>query len=112
MSTLQNQKQSLELELTGLRAEIQTTENNISVDQIQSLTDTKAAEEIQAIIQRYSDDLTHERSALELSKSRQSDLHAQLESLGTEKNQLEQSTEEEKERVSGREGQVADEDEE
>ncbi len=112
LSTLQDQRQKLEHELAGLRAEIQTTENNISVDQVQSLTDSKAAEEIQTIIQRYSDDLTHERSALELSKSRQSDLHAQLDSLTTEKTQLTQSIEDEKERVSVRETQVADEDEE
>src|SRR5207245_1855498 len=60
---------------------------------------TKDAEALQALIQQVSDDLTHEKSALDLSRRRQSDLTAQLDTLSSEKKGLEISVLAERERL-------------
>ena len=77
-------------------------ENAIEVDRVEQVTDTKVAEEWQAKIQSLSDDLTHEKSALDLSRRRQSDLTSQLEALESEKQELGISIETERERVTAR----------
>ncbi len=82
------QKTMLEQELVGLRAELQTTENSIESLRVTQLTDSKEAEERQSGIQALSDELTQEKSALELSKRRQSDLEQRLEQLAAEKQEL------------------------
>jgi chromosome segregation protein len=71
LETLRADKEVLEQELVGLRAELQIAENSIEVDRVEQLTDAKAAEEIQTLIQNFSDELARERSALDLSRRRQ-----------------------------------------
>jgi chromosome segregation protein len=88
LETLRADKEALEQELVGLRAELQIAENSIEVDRVEQLTDAKAAEEIQTLIQNFSDELARERSALDLSRRRQSDLESQLNSLENEKNEV------------------------
>ena len=101
-------KQALEQELVGLRAELQTAENAIEVDRIEQLHNTKLAEELQTKLQQLSDELTREQSALDLSRRRQGDLSSQLSALDSEKQQLEESIEVERERLAGHEAEVED----
>jgi chromosome segregation protein len=102
LEALVKQKEMLEIELVGLRAELQVAENAIEVDRVEQVTDSKIAEEWQSQIQRLSDDLTHEKSALDLSRRRQSDLNSQLDALGQEKEDLTVSLEAERERLAAR----------
>ncbi|MEK6577765.1 MAG: AAA family ATPase, partial [Bdellovibrionota bacterium] len=88
LEALKATREALEQELTGLRAAIQTAETTVETDRIAQLTDTKAAEELQEKIQKLSDELTREKSALELSRRRQSDLHSRVESLSQERTEL------------------------
>lgn len=88
LETLKNQRDALEQELVGMKAELQTAENSIEIDRIQLLTNTKDAETLQAQIQDLSQELSEERSALELSRRRQEDLASQLLSLKKEKEEL------------------------
>jgi chromosome segregation protein len=102
LEALTKQKELLEIELVGLRAELQVAENAIEVDRVEQVTDSKIAEEWQGKIQYLSDDLTHEKSALDLSRRRQSDLTSQLEALENEKEELQISLESERERLATR----------
>lgn len=102
LEALVKQKEMLEIELVGLRAELQVAENAIEVDRVEQVTDSKIAEEWQGQIQHLSDDLTHEKSALDLSRRRQSDLNSQLDALGQEKEDLTLSLETERERLATR----------
>lgn len=106
LESLRRQKDVLEQEVIGLKAELQTQENNIEVDRIAQLTETKEAEVLQAKIQQLADDLAHEKSALDLSRRRQSDLAAQLQSLETEKEGLEESITSETERLQSAESEA------
>jgi chromosome segregation protein len=99
LDALKQQKETLEQDLVVLRAELQTAENTIEVDRVDQVTDSKAAEELQARINHLSGELAHERSALELSRQRQSDLMAQLQALETEKQELGMSIEEESAKI-------------
>jgi len=107
LEALTKEKESLEHEVLGLRSELQSAENAIEVDQIAQLTDTKLAEEVQAIVQHEADELAHERSALDLSRRRQNDLESQLDSLAAEKTELNTSIAIEKERISSVETEAA-----
>lgn len=102
LEVLRRDKEALEQELTGLRAELQVVENSIEVDRVTQLTDTKQAEDLQNLVQKISDDLTHERSALDLSKKRQTDLATQLENLRAEKSSVQMSVTEEQSRLQER----------
>lgn len=102
LETLTKQKELLEIELVGLRAELQVAENAIEVERTAQVSDSKAAEELQSQIQRLSDDLTHEKSSLDLSRRRQSDLTSQLEALESEKQDLHVSIESERARLNER----------
>jgi chromosome segregation protein len=93
LEELRQQKETLEQDLVGLRAELQTFENSIEIDRINLLTETKEAEVQQARIQDLASDLSHEKSALDLSRRRQGDLNAQLEALEVEKQDLQTSIE-------------------
>jgi len=95
LEALKIQKVTYEQELVGLRAELQIAENSIETDRVEQLTDTKEAEVFQGQIQNLSDELAREKSALELSRRRQSDLTSQLQSLENEKNDLQTSLSEE-----------------
>ncbi|MFZ9594847.1 MAG: chromosome segregation protein SMC, partial [Bdellovibrionia bacterium] len=89
LDSLKQRKETLEQDLVGLKAELQSAENSIEVDRVALLTETKTAELYQAKIQDLADELSHERSALELSRQRKGDLALQLEALGQEKSELE-----------------------
>lgn len=102
LDSLTKQKELLEIELVGLRAELQVAENAIEVERTAQVSDSKAAEDLQTQIQRLSDDLTHEKSSLDLSRRRQSDLTSQLEALETEKQELHVSLEVERTRLTER----------
>ncbi|OFZ55403.1 MAG: chromosome segregation protein SMC [Bdellovibrionales bacterium RIFOXYC1_FULL_54_43] len=106
LQSLQVQKVALEQELVGLRAELQALENRIEVDRVNQLTDTKIAEDLQSRIQLVSDDLTRERSALDLSRRRQGDLASQLAALNQEKQELDASVLAERERLASREAEA------
>jgi chromosome segregation protein len=108
LESLRKQKEILEQDLVGLKAELQVAENSIEVDRVDQVTDSKAAEELQAKINHLSSELAHERSALELSRQRQSDLHAQLQALETEKQDLHSSIEEETAKIALREEEAGE----
>ena len=91
LESLRLKKETLEQDLEGLRAELQTSENTIEIDRIALITETKDAEMFQAKIQDLADNLSHERSALELSRQRKGDLATQLQALRTEQAELESS---------------------
>ncbi len=107
LETLRTQKEALETELISLRAELSTIETSVEAERITHLTDTKTAEALQARIQQVSDDLTHEKSALDLSRRRQSDLNAQLDALTSEKSELETSIAEEQLRLDEQEAEAS-----
>ena len=107
LDALKKQKEILEQDLIALKAELQTAENTIEVDRVDQVTDSKAAEELQAKINHYSSELAHERSALELSRQRQSDLHTQLQALETEKQELQFSIEEESVKIDSHEQEAS-----
>jgi chromosome segregation protein len=106
VDALKKDKEALEQELVGLRAELQTAENSIETDRVDQVTDTKVAEELQARINHLSSELAHERSALELSRQRQSDLHTQLQNLDNERQELSQSIAEENEKIEMRDAEA------
>jgi len=106
LDTLKRQRDALEQELVGLKAELQVAENAIETDRVDQVTDTKQAEELQARIAQMSDELSREKSALDLSRRRQGDLSSQLQTLETEKDQLSTSIQEENARLAEREGQA------
>jgi chromosome segregation protein len=107
LDALKKQKEVLEQDLVVLKAELQVAENTIEVDRVDQVTDSKAAEEFQAKINHNSSELAHERSALELSRQRQSDLHSQLQVLENEKQELQSSIEEESGKITEREQESA-----
>jgi chromosome segregation protein len=102
LESLKKEREVLEEALLTLRAELQTSENTIEVDRIEQLTDTKAAEEMQAAILSLSDELSRGKNALDLSRRRQSDLASQLQSLEFEKGDLQNSLTEETQRLEQR----------
>ncbi len=91
LKTLQMQQVHLDQELLGLRTELQVLENQIQTDRIQLVTETQLSDSFQSQIQRFSDQLSHEKSALDLSRHRQEDLTEQLQSLNNEKVELQTS---------------------
>jgi chromosome segregation protein len=107
LEALKSQKEALEQDLVALKAELQVAENTIEIDRVDQVTDSKAAEELQAKINHYSSELAHERSALELSRQRQSDLMAQLEALDSERLELQGSIEEELTKIASHEQETA-----
>ena len=95
LEQFRKEKETLDQELVSLRAELQIVENSIETDRVEQVTDAKEAEQLQTSISRKSDELSRERSALELSRRRQGDLASQLESLEHERDELKTSIEEE-----------------
>ncbi|MEO5969821.1 MAG: chromosome segregation protein SMC [Bdellovibrionia bacterium] len=110
LESLRLKKEALEQDLEGVRAELQTAENTIEIDRIALVTETKDAEMLQAKIQDLADNLSHERSALELSRQRKGDLTTQLQSLRTEQTELESavSSDQLREQEMKKEGEEAD----
>jgi chromosome segregation protein len=105
LESLRKQKEALDQELVGLRAELQVAENAIEVERVEQVTDTKDAEELQNRVQSLSNLLTQQKSELELSRRRRSDLSQQLESLEAEKQDLLISVETERARLASREAE-------
>ncbi|MDR3606091.1 MAG: chromosome segregation protein SMC [Oligoflexia bacterium] len=103
LEALRKQKEALDQELVGLRAELQVAENTIEIERVEQVTDAKDAEELQNKVQVLSDSLTREKSELDLSRRRRSDLHQQLEALDAEKSELLVSIETERARLAERE---------
>lgn len=106
LNVLKAQRDTLEQDLLGMRAQLQTAENSTEVSRIQLLTETKEAESLQARIQDLASDLSHEKSALELSRRRQGDLTSQLEALEEEKEDLQASIETDTEKLAEQETQA------
>jgi chromosome segregation protein len=105
---LKKQRDALDHELAGMRAELQIAENSIEVDRIELVTETKESETLQARIQDLSSDYSHERSALELSRRRQGDLAAQLQSLENEQEDLQVSIETDQYRLEEMQAQASE----
>ena len=103
INALKADREALEQALVGLRAELQTAENSIETDRVDQVTDTKLAEDLQTRIQEMSRSLAEKKSALELSRRRQGDIHSQLEQFESEKSDLEASIAQERERIAERE---------
>ncbi len=108
LEALQKEREALEQELVGLRAELQVAENAIESDRVNQLTDQKLAEELQARVQTMSDELTRQRSALDLSRRRQVDLATQVESLEAEKQELEVTIAEQQEVLATRDEEASE----
>jgi chromosome segregation protein len=100
LETLGREREAVEQELVGLRAELQIAENSIQTERVDQVDDSKRAEELQRRIQELSSELARQRSALDLSLRRQGDLASQLEALDREKTELQESVALEKERLS------------
>jgi chromosome segregation protein len=111
LEELRIQREAMEQELVALRAELQIAENAIEVDQVEQLTATKNAEELQTQVQSLSQELSQKQSALDLSRRRQEDLISQLTGFQTEKETLLAQILEAETRLSGEEAEylVADE---
>jgi len=103
IESFQSQRDALEQELVGLRAELQTAENSIETERVDQVTDSKLVEDLQTKIQALSEELHQQKSALELSRRRQGDLGAQLQGLEQEKEDLENSIETEHEKIAVKE---------
>ncbi len=88
LDQLKSEREALEVEVAGLKAALQTRENESETDLADQLILTKNAEEWQLKIQDLSDEHTRERSALELSRQRQADIDTQIQSLGDEEREL------------------------
>jgi chromosome segregation protein len=88
IGSLATRKNETDTELLSLRTELQTVENSIEADRAAQLSDSKAVEELQTILQNAQRELTREQSALDLSRRRQGDLAQQLENLDREKREL------------------------
>ncbi len=99
LESLKKQRETLEQELIGLKAELQTAENSIEVDRVSLVTETKEAEMLQAKIQDFSQELSQEKSALDLSRRRQGDLASQLQALEKEKEDLQVAIANNEERI-------------
>jgi len=106
LEAISKERDALEQELTGLRAELQTAENEIEVDRIDQTTHTNLAEELQAQIQHFASELATDRSALELSRRRKEDLSAQKQALETEQSELVTSITAEREKLAHYEDEV------
>jgi chromosome segregation protein len=91
LDQLKNDKDALDIELLALKTQLLTAENDSESDRTQQLTLNKKAEDLQVQIQAMASELTRSQSQLELSKHRQSDLAQQLESLQSEKIELQES---------------------
>ncbi len=105
LDVLHKQRDAVEYELVGLRAELQTAENTIETDRVDQVTDTKQAEELQTKIQHLSTELTRQKSALDLSRRRQGDLSQQLDSLERERSDLASSIEIDQEKINVQENE-------
>lgn len=81
-------REQLEQDIAGLRARVQTLENQMETDQVARLTLGKQVDEIQNRLQTLSRELAQEESALHLSQKRQEDLAAQLQQLTHERTTL------------------------
>ncbi len=99
LNEFQIKKSTSDHELTGMKAELQTSENFIEVERVAQVTDAKSAEELQNRIQNLSDALTMKKSALDLSKKRQGDLISRKQLLRAEKEELEAAIETESKRL-------------
>lgn len=99
-------RESLEHELTGLRAELQTIETDLETHRIRQLDDSKRTEELQNVIQTLSGQLTQQQSSLELSRNRQQDLDHQITTLESERLDLSQWIEKERQLLDARESEV------
>ncbi len=108
LEALKKERDALEQELMGMRAELQVAENSIETDRVAQLSDTKAAEDLQARIQLHSDELARERSALDLSRRRQNDLTAQRTTLEQEKSELLATIETDRQVLDSKEAEAAD----
>jgi chromosome segregation protein len=106
LEQLKAEREAMEQELVGLRAGLSGAENAIEVDRIEQLSCTKAAEEVQARIQEMASRLAHQESALELSRKRQRDLSAQVETLTQERQELQMTLSVEEERLATQEMDV------
>lgn len=104
---LKQERSEIEQEIDSLRSRLQVSENEIEVDQVQQVTDTKDAEALQEEIQTQSDRLTYEQSALELSRRRQEDLSKQVESMERERTELVQTLEQDQTRLNSLQEQLA-----
>lgn len=101
LDDLRGRRETLELDLTSLRAELSTEELSSETDRIEQLTLSKMTEELGARITEKSANLTRAQAALDLSRRRQSDLSTQLEALTAEKADLETAIAGEREKISG-----------
>lgn len=90
LAQLQQDRESLEHLLVGLRAELSQCETDLESQRIVQLTDSKTQEQVQTEVENLSGDLNHHQSALQLSKQRQEDLNRQLVQLESEKHQIDE----------------------
>jgi chromosome segregation protein len=106
IETARSQRDALEQELVGLRAELQTAENSIETERVDQVTDSKLVEDLQTKIQALSEELHQQKSALELSRRRQGDLDEQLRSMEQEREDLQTAIETEHEKIASRESEA------
>ncbi len=87
---IEQDRTGLEHLLAGMRAELSQCELDLESHRTLQLTDSKVVEQLQAEVERASNELTQHQSALDLSRRRQEDLNRQLVQLGAEKGQIDE----------------------
>jgi chromosome segregation protein len=98
---LKEKRDLLDQECVGIRASLQTEETSTESDRIGQLTLSKTVESLQSEIQELAQDLTRTQSQLELSRRRQEDLANQVDTLSSERNDLELALSSEREKIEG-----------
>ena len=108
IEAIKAEREILEQDLLAVKSTLSTAENGIEVQQINQLHDQKLSDDLQNLIQTLSTDLTHEQSALDLSRRRQDDLQIQIQNFECEQIELTESLAESKERALSQETEFAD----
>ncbi|MCM0606959.1 MAG: chromosome segregation protein SMC [Xanthomonadaceae bacterium] len=100
------ERETFEQDLIGLKSTLSTSENELEIQRINQVQDQKLSDDLQVLIQTISTDLTHEQSALDLSRRRQGDLDQQIQSFTIEQSELSQNLLESKERTLTQENEL------
>ena len=105
LSELKDQRDTLDQDLIGIRAALQTEETDTETDRIGQLALSKTVEGLSAEIQELAHDLTRTQSQLELSRRRRADLTNQVDTLSSERGDLEGALASEREKIVGLEAE-------
>lgn len=107
LASLRADREMLEHELVGVRAQLATSEAFVEARRTESLTETKITESLQEEVQELSKELAQKESALQLSRHRQDDMEKQTQLMSEEQADLQAALEIERESLVRAEGDLA-----